>query len=60
AVAFVARHQGTWGPIISARSAEQLAPSLAAIDFEMDDALYARIAGLTPAPPPANDRLEEA
>ncbi|MBT8424291.1 MAG: aldo/keto reductase [Silicimonas sp.] len=60
AVAFVARHQGTWGPIISARSAEQLAPSLAAMDFEMDDALYVRIAGLTPAPPPANDRLEEA
>ncbi len=60
AVAWVARHSGVWGPIISARSSEQLAPSLAAIEFDMDDALYARISALSPTPPPANDRLEEA
>ena len=60
AVAWVARHHGVWGPIISARSREQLAPSLAAMDFEMDHALYARISALSPTPAPANDRLEEA
>ncbi len=60
AVAWVARHAGVLGPIVSARSAEQLAPSLAAMDFEMDEDLYARLSGLTPAPPPAHDRLEEA
>ncbi len=60
AVAWVARHKGVHGPIISARSAEQLAPSLAAIDYNLDDDLYAAISSLTPAPPPATDRLEEA
>lgn len=60
AVAWVARHRGVWGPIVSGRSVEQLQPSLAAIDFEMSDALYARISALTPTPPPYNDRTEEA
>ena len=60
AVAWVARHQGVTAPIISARSEEQLRPSLAALDFAMDDALYARLSALTPTPPPATDRLEEA
>lgn len=60
AVAWVARHPGIWGPIVSAKSTEQLAPSLAAIDLEIDDALHARLSALSPAPPPATDRLEEA
>ena len=60
AVAWAAQHKGVYGPIISARSAQQLAPSLAAIDFEMSDALYAEISALSPTPPPATDRLEEA
>ena len=60
AVAWVARHPGVWGPIISARSMEQLQPSLDAMGLEMDDALYARLSALSPTPPPANDRLEEA
>ena len=60
AVAWVARHAGIWGPIVSARSTEQLAPSLAAIDLEIDDALHSRLSALSPAPPPATDRLEEA
>lgn len=60
AVAWVARHAGIWGPIVSGRAASQLAPSLAAIDYPMDDTLYDRISALAPAPPPANDRLEEA
>lgn len=59
AVAWAARHPMGPTPIISARSAEQLLPSLAAMEFEMDDALYARISALSPTPPPATDRLEE-
>jgi len=59
AVAWAARHSAGPVPIISGRSAEQIAPSLAAIDFTMDDALYQRLAALTPAPPPATDRTEE-
>ncbi len=60
AVAWVARHPGVYGPIISARDTAQLAPSLDAMTFEMDDALYARLSALSPTPPPATDRLEEA
>jgi len=60
AVAWAARHPGVTAPIVSARSAEQLAPSLAALDLDMDDALYARLAALAPTPAPATDRSEEA
>ena len=59
AVAWVARHTAHPTPIISAQSAEQLAPSLAAMDYELDDALYARLSALSPTPPPATDRIEE-
>lgn len=60
AVAWVARNDAVAAPIISARSPEQLAPSLAAMDFQMDDDLYARLTALSQAPAPATDRLEEA
>jgi aryl-alcohol dehydrogenase-like predicted oxidoreductase len=60
AVAWAARHPAAPVPLISGRSAEQIAPSLAALDYPMDDALYARLAALTPAPPPATDRTEES
>ena len=60
AVAWVMRRPGVTGPIISARSVEQLAPSLAALDFDLSDALDAEITALSPTPPPATDRLEEA
>ncbi len=60
AVAWAARHPARPTPILSARNAEQLAPSLSATGFEMDDALYARISALSPTPPPATDRIEEA
>ena len=58
-VAWVARHPSVWGPILSARSAEQLAPSLEGMTFQMDDELYNRVSALSPTPAPANDRLEE-
>ncbi len=60
AVAWLARHAPAVGPILSARTAAQLAPSLAGMDHALSDALYAEITALSPAPPPATDRIEEA
>jgi aryl-alcohol dehydrogenase-like predicted oxidoreductase len=60
AVAWAAHHAANPMPILSARSTAQLKPSLAALEFAMDDALYNRLAALTPRPPPATDRIEEA
>jgi aryl-alcohol dehydrogenase-like predicted oxidoreductase len=59
AVAWAARHWSHPVPILSARDTEQLRPSLAALTFEMDEALYARLSALSPTPPPATDRIEE-
>lgn len=59
AVAWAAAHPANPMPIISARNAEQLTPSLAALEFDMDAELYAEISGLSPRPAPATDRLEE-
>ncbi|MBB3995479.1 aryl-alcohol dehydrogenase-like predicted oxidoreductase [Sulfitobacter undariae] len=59
AVAWAAAHPTAPTPIISARSAEQLAPSLAALDYTMHSDLYTELAALVPAPPPATDRAEE-
>jgi aryl-alcohol dehydrogenase-like predicted oxidoreductase len=59
AVAWVMRRDGVTAPLIGGRSVEQLEPSLAALDLVLDDALYAEITALTPAPPPATDRSEE-
>ena len=47
-------------PLISARDAEQLAPSLAAMHFPLTPELRTRLSALYPAPPPATDRLEES
>jgi len=58
AVAWVAAHPAHPMPIVSARNTEQLAPSIAALDFEMSEDLYTRIAALSPTPPPATDRTE--
>lgn len=60
AVAWVAAHSARMNPILSARSAEQLAPSLAAIDYPLSEELYAEISALSPRPAPATDRLEES
>jgi len=59
AVAWAARHPGVTAPIISARNAGQLAPSLAAIDLSLGDKDYAALSALSPKPAPATDRLEE-
>ena len=60
AVAWVMHHPAEPSPIISARSLAQLQPSLDAASFAMTPALYAQITALSPTPPPATDRLEEA
>lgn len=60
AVAWAKCHAAGPIPLISARSVEQLSPSLAAAEYPMSAELYARISALSPAPPPATDRLEEA
>lgn len=60
AVAWVARNKAVSSPIISAKNVEQLGPSLAAIDYELSDELYAELTTLSPTPAPATDRLEEA
>lgn len=60
AVAWVAANEGITQPIISARSLEQLQPSLDAINHPISDDLYAKITALSVAPALATDRLEEA
>lgn len=60
AVAWAMRRPGVTAPIVSARSVDQLGPSLAALDFDPDDALLARIGALSRPPAPATDRTEEA
>jgi len=60
AVAWAAHHPSITCPIISARSVDQLLPSLAAAQIHLSDADYARITALSQTPAPATDRLEEA
>ena len=60
AVAWLARHAPEVCPILSARDAGQLAPSLAGMNYVLNDDLYDEITALSPAPPPATDRIEEA
>lgn len=47
-------------PIISAKSNQQLEPSLKALTLKLSDEQRDAITALSPAPPPATDRIEEA
>jgi len=60
AVAWVASHPAVTSVLVGGRSAEQLAPTLAAGDLALDPELRARIGALSPEPPPATDRNEES
>lgn len=60
AVAWAAAHASQPKPIVSARSVDQLTPSLDAMTTRLSPDLYAEISALTPTPAPATDRLEEA
>lgn len=59
AVAWAAAHPMGPTPIISARTTQQLAPSLGAMDYQMTQEVYDQLAALSPTPPPATDRIEE-
>lgn len=59
AVAWVMAHPAVTAPLIGARNLDQLEGVIGALDVAMDDALYAAVADLTEAPPPATDRTEE-
>lgn len=60
AVAWVASHPAITAPLIGARDLEQLRPALAALSIDMTPELRAEISALSPEPPPATDRNEEA
>lgn len=60
AVAWVGSHPAVTAPIIGARNVAQLEPALAAVDYDMTTEQRAEISSLSPAPPPAHDRREEA
>lgn len=60
AVAWVASHPAVTAPLLGARTLEQLEPGLAAADIEVTPELRAEISALSPTPPPATDRNEEA
>jgi aryl-alcohol dehydrogenase-like predicted oxidoreductase len=59
AIAWVASHPAVTSVLVGGRDPGQLAPTLAAIELELDAATRARVGALTPAPPPATDRNEE-
>jgi len=59
AVAWVASHPAVTSVLLGARTVDQLEESLAAADLEVDPALRAQLSELTPAPPPATDRIDE-
>lgn len=60
AIAWVASHPDVTAPILGARGPEQLAACLRAAQIDMTPELRAEISALSPAPPPATDRNEEA
>lgn len=59
AVAWVASHPAVTAPLLGARSVDQLAPALEAVDIPMTPDLRAEVSALSPTPPPATDRNEE-
>jgi len=59
AIAWVAAHPAVTAPLLGARNLEQLDACLRAVEVTMTPELYAEIAAISPAPPPATDRNEE-
>lgn len=59
AAAWVASHPAVTSVLVGGRNVEQLAPSFAANQLELDAETRAKISALSPEPPPATDRNEE-
>ena len=59
AVAWVGYHPSVTAPIIGARNLDQLNSSLEALEVDMTEALWNRIAALVPTPALATDREDE-
>ena len=59
AVAWVSKNPNITAPIISAKTIDQLQPSLDVLNYKMSDELYTEITRLSLSPAPATDRLEE-
>lgn len=59
AIAWVRSHPAVTAPIIGARNPEQLNDALKSVNIPMDETMYKTMNVLSPAPPPATDRLEE-
>lgn len=60
AVAWVGSHPAVTAPIIGARNLQQLEGSLKSLEIDMTPELRAEVSALSPEPPPATDRSEEA
>jgi len=60
AVAWVASHPAVTSVLVGGRTLAQLAPTLGAGTIVLDPATRAKISALSPEPPPATDRNEEA
>lgn len=60
AVAWVGSHPAVTCPILGARNVEQLDPALASVSIGMTPELRAEVSALSPTPPLATDRAEEA
>ncbi|MEM9435770.1 MAG: aldo/keto reductase [Pseudomonadota bacterium] len=60
AVAWAAGHPAVAAPIISARDASQLQPSLDAMRLDLCEETYSAVEALSRRPAPATDRLEES
>jgi len=60
AIAWVAYHPAVTAPIIGARNLDQLNLQLSVANFAMTSEIYERLSALSPTPPPAHDRTDEA
>jgi aryl-alcohol dehydrogenase-like predicted oxidoreductase len=60
AVAWVGAHPAVTAPILGARTLTQLNGSLKSLEIPMTPELYAEVSALSPEPPLATDRSEEA
>ncbi|MEZ4383610.1 MAG: aldo/keto reductase [Nannocystaceae bacterium] len=59
AIAWVAAHPAVSAPLLGVRTRQHLDIALASQTVPMTAELYARVAALSPTPPPATDRNEE-